>query len=81
MNATNYSDRTIVVYYDDTSDPANPGWVTRCTEFDERQQPILGRIAMDEQLAASNVDDARKQAAQHWGCSVDDVAMCDGDLE
>ena len=76
--ATTYSDRTIIVYYDDTTDPANPGWVTRCTEHDDRGQPILGRTAMDVQLDASTADEAVEEAAAHWGCEPSEVARYDG---
>jgi hypothetical protein len=74
------ADRTIVVYYDDTSDPANHGWVTRCTEFDGREQAILGRIAMDEQLDATTLDEALREAAEHWGCSPDTIELYQGNL-
>jgi hypothetical protein len=69
--------KTIVIYYDETTDPANAGWVTRCTERDERGQPILGRIAMDVQLDARTADEAQAEAARHWGCTVDEVARYD----
>lgn len=80
MTTRHYSKRTIIVYYDDTSNPQNPGWVTRCTEFDDDKQPILGRIAMDEPLDATDLDAAIDEAATFWGCPHDEVVRYDGDL-
>jgi len=75
-----YASRTIIIYHDETSDPTNPGWVTRCTEHDEDGNSILGRTAMDVQLDATNAATARTEAAQHWGCSVDEVEMYFGEV-
>lgn len=80
MMSTTNATRTIIVYYDDTTDPKNPGWVTRCTEFDDRNQSILGRTAMDVQLGAENLDAAIAEAAAEWGCRPEEVVMYDGDL-
>lgn len=77
MTAT-YASRTILIYWDDSTDPNNAGWVTRCTEFDARGQSILGRAAMDEQLNAKTVAEAQAEAARHWGCEVDEVERYDG---
>lgn len=82
MTATKtYASRQIIIYHDETSDPHNPGWVTRCTEFDARNQPILGRTAMDEQLNATTADEAQREAAEHWGCNVDEVERFIGDAD
>ena len=70
--------RTIVLYWDDSSDPDNPGYVARCTEFDEREQPILGRIAMDESLDATELDEAISEAALCWNCEESEVVLYTG---
>lgn len=75
-----FASRTIIVYYDDETDPANPGWVTRCTEHDAADQSILGRTAMDLQLDAITLDDAIAEAAADWGCNPEDVTRYEGDL-
>lgn len=61
------------VYHDATSDPANPGWVLRHTDYDASGEPILGRIAMDEQLSAETEDEARVQARKFFGRRSDSV--------
>lgn len=73
-----YASRTIIIYHDDETDPSNPGWVSRCTEFDARDQAILGRTAMDVQLDATTAVEAQAEAAAHWGCSIDEVARYEG---
>ena len=70
--------RTIVLYWDDSSDPDNPGYVARCTEFDEHGQPILGRIAMDQQVESMRLDEAIQEAALYWSCAEEEVVLYTG---
>lgn len=71
-------DRTIIVYFDDTSDPNNPGWVTRCSEHDKDGHGIPGRCTMDAQIDAQSLAEAIAEAADHWGCEESEVALYDG---
>lgn len=61
------------VYYDATSDESNPGWVLRHTDYDDDGEPIMGRIAMDEQLDAETEDGARAEARDFFGRRADSV--------
>lgn len=58
--------RQISVHHD------GEGYVARCTESDSNG-PIMGRVAMDEPLAATTIDEARNEAARHFGIRVEDV--------
>lgn len=71
MNA-NCVSRTIIIYND------GEGWMTRCTEHDAGGNGIVGRIAMDEVLDATDSREAQIEAAQHWGCDSEEVARYDG---
>jgi hypothetical protein len=66
-----YASRKIVIYRDNRNQPG--GWGTRCTEFDEHGQSIVGRTAMDIPLEARTAQEARQEAAEVWGCPVGDI--------
>lgn len=69
MTATS---RQVTVWYDDRSG-VEPGWVARCTDFDETGESIMGRIAMDEPVDAESVEDAIVEASRYWGVPEDEV--------
>jgi hypothetical protein len=78
---TNHGERVIVVYYDETSDPRNPGWVARCSHRDERGNRDISAEDVDVQLDATTCGEARAEAAKHFGCDVEEVAAYDGEWE
>ena len=65
--------KEVEVYYDNRHG-VEPGWVSRCTEFDEDGQSILGRACMDEPAEyADSADEAVEFAANWWGVKAEDV--------
>ena len=58
--------KTVSIYND------GQGYVARCTESDQNG-PIVGRVAMDESLVATTIDEARREAAEHFGVDLEEV--------
>ena len=66
--------KKVSVWYDDRSG-VEPGWVARCTEYEDGQ-PVMGRIAMDEPIDyADTADEARQAAADYYSVDVATVIV------
>jgi hypothetical protein len=64
--------KEVTFWFDDWSG-APPGWVARCSEYDDRGRPIAGRVSMDRPIYARTTEQARLLAAEEWGVPVDEV--------